>query len=172
MISPTIPTCMYLHYPSTKGYSRMYIYCINMSASKVLPALYLSYSTGIVRSSAERPFCISNTWSHQRFRRLLTRSALVQISLLQYQSLVTSHLLSHLPPTSSPSPTPSPLPSPSPVSPPFLILFLPFSLPPLSGSTVSYRYPDIQHIVESDYEYFLSDLNFDAVSGKILCGAA
>ena len=34
------------------------------------------------------------------------------------------------------------------------------------------RFPDVTNIAESDYEYFISELNFDAIDGKIIAGAA
>ena len=34
------------------------------------------------------------------------------------------------------------------------------------------RFPDVTSITESEYEYFISELNFDAIDGKIITGAA
>jgi len=36
----------------------------------------------------------------------------------------------------------------------------------------SYRFPDIPDIIEANYNYFISELNFDAISGRIVVGAA
>ena len=34
------------------------------------------------------------------------------------------------------------------------------------------RFPDVTDVAESDYEYFISELNFDAIDSKIITGAA
>jgi hypothetical protein len=46
------------------------------------------------------------------------------------------------------------------------------------GASVSFntldgnRFPNNEHIVESAYQYFLSEPTFDVVDGKVICGAA
>ena len=36
----------------------------------------------------------------------------------------------------------------------------------------SNRFPDQTSVEEDDYKYFISDVNFEAISGKLVIGAA
>ena len=61
---------------------------------------------------------------------------------------------------------------------PLLLVCLPYyklsatsSVPPIVTGDFS-RFPDQAVVAEEDYDYFISDLNFDVISGKLLVGAA
>ena len=54
-----------------------------------------------------------------------------------------------------------------------LFSFLPSSLPPFRSVTGEYgRFPDETEFDEASLNYFISELNFDAVDEKLLVGAA